>query len=135
MKNPTIPELSYSRPTASNGHRGWIEADGKVVHEVVKTDEFYKVFGFTQEMARSGILPDEFIWEEYLRSPALTACFQKHLVEYLLAFSPPFKEKHGEQCELWLAENIHVRAPSRRFCATCKMKQFCSSTQPHSTQL
>jgi hypothetical protein len=53
-------------------------------------------------MANAGILPDEFIWEEYIKDKAAScaACYQLHIIEYLLKHSAAFFQKFGERYDV-----------------------------------
>jgi hypothetical protein len=84
--------------------------------------KFHKALGYTQDLAKAGILPDEFIWEEYFRyaDPNRAVSFQVRLIEYLLKHSGSFKEVYGEKCESWIAKHAKPRATHREVCRTSK---------------
>jgi hypothetical protein len=102
--------------------------DAQIVHQIDDMDKFYETMGYTHEMQLQGVLAEEFIWEEYVSSSApLTACYQKHIIEYMLKNSPSFKEKYGEQCASWIADHANARVVSRKFCKKCNINEFCPS--------
>jgi hypothetical protein len=124
-----IPYITHSAPHVSNKYCGSIVADGRVIYHIVDLGKFYNALGYTLEMKMQGVLAEEFIWEEYFKSSSamITACYQKHIIEYMLKNSPSFNEKYGAQCSCWIAEHANARIVSRKFCKKCSIKQFCPS--------
>ena len=127
-----IPYLTYSAPRLSNNDCGSIIANGQVIHTIDDMGKFYEAMGFTPDMKRQGLLADEFIWEEYVKdsSPNLSACYQKHIIEYLLKNSPSFKEVYGQQLTEWIAIHANTRTSNRSFCNKCRLLQYCSIPNP-----
>jgi hypothetical protein len=78
-------------------------------------------------MAKAGILPDEFIWEEYVKDCAVNfeSCLQMHIIEYLNKHSTIFKEKYDNQYEGLLARHALEREARGVACFVCRMKPFC----------
>lgn len=76
-----------------------------MVHQIENPDEFYGRLGYTQDAAKAGKLPDEFIWEEYVKdaSPKRQSCFQVRMIEYLITYSNAFREKYGARYAYWIA--------------------------------
>lgn len=124
-----IPFLTYSFPRPSNNNCGCIVADGQITYPINDMCEFYEAVGYTHEMQKQGVLPEEFIWEEYAKdsSPYLSACFQKHLIVFMLNNSPSFKEKYGVNCASWIVEHANERVVSRSFCNKCRLQLYCPS--------
>ena len=116
-----IPYFKYRTSVPSCKHHGRIEMEGEVIHKINDMQEFHKAFGYTPDMAKEGRLPDEFIWEEYVKDmPAnCSACFQMRLIDYLIKHSIKFMEKYGDQCEGWIAAYAKARAESE-VCRSCK---------------
>ena len=107
-----------------------IKVDGEVIHNIRRVDElndFYRVFGYTDEMTKKGIMADEFIWDEYIRSDPnqFSDCVQMHLLEYLNKYSPTFKSAFEDVYEGWMAELAKVRNEKRERCIVCKTKPGC----------
>jgi len=123
-----IPHFKHCYRDASSKHHEFIEADGELIHKIEDQDEFYKTFGFTIDMAKAGVLPDEFIWEEYIKDSVTkyTACLQMHIIEYLRKHSDTFTRKYGDQYEDWIAAHAEARTAKGELCFTCKAKSFCS---------
>lgn len=121
----SIPRLTYLPKTPSGGYSPCIKVNGKVVHHIEDLGEFHKVFGYTQDIAKAGILPDEFIWEEYFKGIAAnrTACFQVHLIEYLLKHSALFRKEYADQCESWIIAHAEARSACGEVCCACKTKR------------
>ena len=84
-----------------------IVLDGEVVHVIDGLDSFYKHFGYTTEMAKKGILPDEYIWEAFFKNQIsdCISCHQLHITEYLLNQAGPFAMKNRDKCIEWIAEH------------------------------
>jgi hypothetical protein len=125
----TIPHIKHCTRAGSNKHFGFIEVDGNSIHEIENLDEFYKAFGYSTDIAKAGILPDEFMWDEYIRDTAVNfnSCFQIHLIEYLFKHSDPFREKYGKQFESWIEAYAETLITDEcMLCATCRMNLFCS---------
>jgi hypothetical protein len=133
-----IPHFNYYAKRVSSKSLWCFEADGEVVYETSNTedlDKFYRVFGYTREMGMAGILPEEFIWTEYIKGEATakyTACYQMHIIEYLKNHSAKFRNLYGVECEKWLVAHAEAKVAEDALCVACKMKPFCSkrNTQP-----
>lgn len=128
MKN-ILPDITYNLYNPANEMYRYIEVNGEVVHWIEDPDKFYEIFGFTQDMRRAGVLPEEFIWGEYRnnRKFDFTACMQIQIIEYLRMHSHKFLQKYGSQCEKCLAALAQMRASTDSVCPTCKMKPVCSN--------
>lgn len=126
-----LPNLKFVPPRHANQYKACIELDGKAVHRVNNLNEFYATFGFTPAMAKAGILPEEFIWLEYIKNDAgnFTACLQMHLIRYLLANSSLFQMQYGQYCEQWFAAHVEMRVANKTTCAGCKFRTFCEDVE------
>lgn len=122
-----IPHFKYRFATISNKLVACIESDKKVIHEILNLDEFYSVFGYTQEISQTGVLPDEFIWAEYIKgsSADFSSCIQIHIIEYLRKYSDTFQKEYGSQCDSWIAAHNEVMVEKGAACVACRMKLFC----------
>jgi hypothetical protein len=87
-----IPHLSYILNSPMHKYYKCIVANGDLIDKIDSLDEFYKEFGYTAEIAKTGILADEFIWDNYVKDRSLDACLQMHIVQYLIKHSLKFKE-------------------------------------------
>jgi hypothetical protein len=107
-----IPYFEYQPPTRYNQGRGVIRLHGQVIFQIDDMKEFYASFGYTLEMARQGLSPDEFIWKSYFKPVGTncSGCYQKRIVEYLLQHSPAFAANYGSQCGNWLNAYTAARA-------------------------
>ena len=79
-------------------------------------------------MAKEGILPDEFIWDEYIKAGSVksTACMQMHIIEYLNKFSGSFRKKYSDQYKSWIVAD--AKPENEDLCFSCDLKPFCSDT-------
>jgi len=125
MQDP-VPHLKYRFLAVSSRRVPCIEAGGKVIHEIQHLPEFYGMFGYTLDAGKSGLLPDEFIWAEYINQhdAAFAPCIQIHIIEYLLKHSDTFKAEYGARCEKLLADHAAIRAKRGIACTACKAKNF-----------
>jgi len=71
--------------------------------------EFHKAVGYTPEILEAGMKLDEFIWKKYVKdvTAASHACFQLHIIEYLLKYSASFKNDYEGQYDDWIA--VHTK--------------------------
>ena len=106
---------------------GFIEADGKVVHQVKDILKFYAVFGYTKAMAKAGVLPEEFMWSEYIY-PQYSPCIQANIIKYLNKHSTTFIEEYGEQSKQWLADHSTTREGRGVSCAACRTTHQCEKS-------
>lgn len=86
---------------------------------------FYCALGYTEDMAKAGLLPDEFMWEEYVHKSGYSVCLQRHIMDYLHAHSPKFNETYGEQYEEFVEEHEKARIARGSLCAGCKLQENC----------
>ena len=125
----TIPHIAYNLfNPLSETYRG-IEVNGEIVHWIHDTEEFYEIFGYTSELRKAGVPPEEFMRVEYAENPRFdfAACRQMQIIEYLRTHSHKFLQKYGHRCEQWLAALAGMRSSSPEVCATCKMRPVCSN--------
>lgn len=119
MKNPlriTFNCSNYHLPNFKS-----IEVNGEAIHQIVDVMTFYEALGYTREIQSSGMMPEEFIWEEYVRhgSRKSIGCLNAKLTEYLKLHSAAFVEKFGNEIDV-LLEICHAADRSGGACrATC----------------
>lgn len=126
-----IPHFSYHTKWNTQDIVCSIEANGDVIHNVSSFDDmdvFYRVFGYTEDAAKKGILPEEFVWSEYIRDGAgkFSDCVQMHLIEYLNLHSAKFKSLHGDDCSKWMLDHAEARKAKGELCIACKIEPICS---------
>lgn len=124
----SLPKITYNLSNPINDRYRSIEVNGEIIHWIENTDNFYKIFGYSADLRQAGVLPDEFIWNEYTNNVQFdfTACKLIQIIEYLRAHSQKFLHKHGNDCDEWLATLANMRAAKNEVCASCKMKPACS---------
>lgn len=124
-----IPHFKYKRISLRSKQVGCIVLGEEIMHRMAplgsegSMDEFYKEFGYTLELAKRGILPEEFIWETYFRHPDRNCahCYQLHMIEYLLKYADAFAKKYGHDCDNWIAVHAEARAACKSGCADKKL--------------
>lgn len=118
-----MPRFSYRFVTRSNRRVLCIEEGGHVIHEVGDLMGFYKVFGYRPETTHANVLPDEFIWSEYVSksSADFSPCIQMHIVEYLKAHSDIFNEKYGAIYDKLVARHKELKETRGTSCFACRV--------------
>lgn len=101
--------------------------DGEAIHHAKHLDALYNALGYKPEMKKAGILPGEFIWNEYTEgNPSPYAkCFQMHIVEYLAKESIAFLGKYGNQYQNWFDDHVKSVTENDILCVSCRIKSFC----------
>lgn len=103
-----------------------VEVDGVCIHQISDVNDFYAVFGYTKELADSGVTGEEFIWAEYTKAgQEYPQCFQINIIKYLNRYSEVFKQKYGALYQSWIATHELEMAAVGGLCAACKAKRFC----------
>lgn len=121
-----IPQIKY-HAKGRTAQLGFIEIDGECVHELHDLDAFYQVFGYSAEVSKAGILPDEFIWDKYIKDNSrYTHCLQIHLIDYLKSHSEAFRKKYGVHADVWITYHAKSTAVKNDLCAACRMLPACS---------
>ncbi len=125
MPNP-IPHFKYHPARVATKKAPCIEVEREIIHTIEYPDEFYKAFGYAPNMGKAGVLPDEFIWSEYIQNSKsdFSACIQIHIMEYLIKHSGTFIEKYGIKCAAWLDSHAVEKCATGKRCAICKLEPF-----------
>ena len=125
-----VPNFKYSSKDPANRHFGFIEIDQAQRYWIDNLENFYQALGYSNDMRKWGLLPNHFIWEEYLSDTSKNPlCFQLHMIEYLMKYSAPFLKMYGHQCDDWIATLSDARSASGEECRTCVAKRdekYCS---------
>ena len=129
--HPQIPHFKYSSKDPAHRHLGFIEFDSDVIYWIDDLEDFYQAFGYSKDMRKWGVLPDDYIWEEFLcdSKRKFSACFQIHIIEYLLKHSASFVNRFGHQCDVWIAAlNMELSANGNdcRSCLAARTEKYCS---------
>lgn len=131
----SLPHINYRMRDPANRHFGFIEIDAVEKYWIDNLEEFYEAFGYSKEMRKQGIMPDEFIWEEYIKDTKKhTDCYRFHILEYLFQHSESFRQRHLADYEHWIAEHASTMKKSGEHCCTCKCKTGESHTAPASAK-
>ena len=130
MENTSkIPHFSYIINSPKHKQYRCIVTKGEVIDKIDDLNEFYKTFGYTDELAQAGILADEFIWTEYVEDSNLDVCMQMHIAEYLNNHSPKFREQYGNEYEAHVKEHVAARKNRGFACFACRHKPFCKDVE------
>ncbi len=116
-----VPHFNYRFVTRSNRRVLCIEEGGRVIHEVSHAMGFYQVFGFRPESMHADMLPDEFIWAEYVANASadFSPCIQMHIIEYLKEHSETFNERYGAIYDKLVAKHQEMKTARGTSCFAC----------------
>jgi hypothetical protein len=101
-----------------------IELDGDVIYSITDLNEFYKYLGYSERIALSGVLPDEFVWKTYFKDSVenCASCYQLHIIDFLLRYSKTFAKKYGSQCQKLITPHTALKAQCSA--TACKARKF-----------
>lgn len=93
------------------------------IRKIDDIENFYEALGYTEEVRRTGVMPDEFIWQEFTRdnADASPCCLQAKILEYLIRHSGTFKKKYGAEATEWAKACKSAKAGTLRVCRNCKL--------------
>jgi hypothetical protein len=121
----SLPQLKVILSSPYHKHFRHIMLGEESLCFIEDTDAFYRSLGYTKQISKS-LLPDEFIWDEYVNKPDYSVCFQKHILDYLSAHSKKFTELYGELYEKFVIEHESTRIARGTSCAGCKLDEYCN---------
>ena len=127
MLTNSVPHFNYHLSNPLSTRFGCVEMDGEVIHRIVNVDEFYHEFGYTPDMMKAGVLPEEYIWTKYIQNATcnFVVCLQIRIIKYLIKHS----EKYSEQCKTWLDAYLKETVAKAVVCADCRMKHICEKLE------
>jgi hypothetical protein len=91
------------------------------VHHIRDADEFYKALGYNDEIRKTGLMPEEYIWEKYHKAKSVKSavCMEARIIEYLNKNSSTFKNNYAVECEHWLESCKDQWTNNSSQCAGC----------------
>jgi hypothetical protein len=100
---------------------GYIMLGNEKVHHIGDQHEFYKALGFNDEILKTGLLPEEYIWNQYHKdkSEKSEVCLQIKIIEYLYKHSPTFKKNYEVECKHWLKSCEENQTKNSSECTGC----------------
>jgi hypothetical protein len=116
-----MPHFKYIPANVVGKQAAHIKTEENTIYKIEEPNEYFKEFGYTVDMAKAGVLPDEFIWAEYIQKAHanFTACIQIQIIRYLTKHSDIFRKTHGEQCATWLAAHAAEKCSKGVTCVAC----------------
>jgi len=115
-----FPHFKYI-PKTHRMEYGCIMLDGEEIHKIGNLEEFHKAFGYTSDMAKTGILPDEFIWDKFIKDTRVRcACLELSFIEYLSKESARFREIYKSNHMYWSAIHAMAILSRKAKCSACK---------------
>jgi hypothetical protein len=124
-KVESLPQLKVVLSSPNHKHFRHIMLGEESLCFIEDTDAFYRSLGYTKDIAKS-LLPEEFIWEEYVNKLGYSICFQKHILDYLSAHSKKFIEMYGELYKKFVIEHESTLIARGTHCAGCKLNEYCN---------
>ena len=123
MQTNNVPHFDYHLVNPFSMRFGCIEMDGKIIHKINNIDEFYQEFGYTRDMMKASVLPEEYIWSRYIQNATcnFVVCIQIRIIKYLIKHS----EEYCEQCKVWLDAYLNETVAKAVACSDCSMKPIC----------
>lgn len=121
----SLPQLKVILSSPNHKHFRHIMLSEESLCFIEDTAAFYRILGYTNEIAKT-LLPDEFIWEEYVNKPGYSLCFKKHVLDYVNAHSDKFNEMYGDLYQDFVAEHDSTRIARGTMCAGCKLDEYCN---------
>jgi hypothetical protein len=100
---------------------GYILLGNEKVHRIDNSEEFYKALGYNDEILKTGLLPDEYVWNQYRKenSEKSEVCLQIKIIEYLYKHSPTFKKNYEVECKHWLESCKEKLTSKSAQCSCC----------------
>ena len=115
------PFFQYTLSSPNNRNYKYITLGDEKVHCIINVEEFYIALGYTEEIRKTGLMAEEFIWGEYRRDDSYKCqiCIQVKIVAYLNSQSTKYKEKYATQFEYWYAKRIKKWTNNDVECENC----------------
>lgn len=124
-----LPQLKVVLSSPNHQHYRHILLGEESLCFIEDIQAFYKALGYTDDMARSGVLPDEFVWQEYVNNSGYSICLQKHIMDYLYAHSSRFVENYQEPYLKFVQEHEQAKMARGSACAGCKLSEYCGDAE------
>jgi phosphorylcholine metabolism protein LicD len=130
----SLPELKVILSSPNHRHYRHIVLGKDSLCFIEDIAAFYRSLGYTDEIAKS-LLPDEFIWEEYVNKSGYSLCLQKHILDYLSAHSEKFNEMYGSVYKNFVLQHESARNERGVDCVGCKLKEYCNDAEELNPQI
>jgi len=125
------PHFQHMLSSPHHNQYGYIMLGNEKVHRIADMNEFYSALGYNDEIMKTGLLPEEYVWDQYHKdkSEKSECCLQIRIIEYLSKHLPSFKKNYAVECEHWLASCVKklTNKKDRKFKHT---SQFIFSAPP-----
>jgi hypothetical protein len=108
--NNCVPLFKLRTKDPTNRYKAYIEFSNDKFR-IFDMNTFYSEMGYTEEMRLNGVLPDEYIWETFVKESRHShCCYQLHIMSFLCKFSTDFLQKYAHKCRDWLATEETMKA-------------------------
>lgn len=93
----TLPLFKYVPPRPVRGDFGRIVVGAEIFHQIDDCDEFYAAIGCKPGQAMASWLPEEVLWDRYIRDGASMSgrCLQVQITAYLYRKLVEFRQRYG----------------------------------------
>ena len=124
-----LPQLKLVLSSPNSQHFRHIMLGGESLCFIEDIDAFYQTLGYTENIAKAGMLAEEFVWEEYIHNTGYSVCLQMHIFDYLNAHSPAFAKDYSKEYIAFVEEHNKARLARGSACAGCKLNEYCKDSQ------
>jgi hypothetical protein len=110
--NNTVPLFKLRTKDPTDKNKAYIEVSNDKF-QIFDMNTFYNEMGYSDEMRLNGVLPDEYIWETFVKNKDNRhshSCYQLHIMSFLCKFSTDFVQKYDLKCRDWLAAEETMKA-------------------------
>jgi hypothetical protein len=99
-----------------------IELNGEVIYTIEDVYDFYTALGYTSDIAKEGILPEEYIWEKFTKnSKKRCVCLELKIINYLGNKSVYFDQLCKSNYKYWGPLLALAKLGQNAICSDCKM--------------
>jgi len=124
-----LPHLNVILNSPNHQNYRQITSGDEPLHYIENVREFYYAVGYTDDMAKAMVMPDEFVWDEYVSNVGYSVCLQKHILDYLNKNSPAFSENYGEAYNKFVKKHNDARIARGEACAGCRLRELCEDAK------
>jgi len=126
-------KFKYTLSSHNNRDNGYITIDGNEVHQIHNELEFYRSLGYADSFLDLGVLPEEFVWEEYRKDKGNKSplCLQAKIIEFLLNNSLIFALHFSEQFGKCIGSCIDFSRHQKLKCTYCLLHPNQKEDSPY----
>lgn len=133
MKIMPLLQFKYVLSSQSNPDNGFIKIAENKVHQIYNEREFYRALGYTDGISNLGVLPEEFVWDEYRKdnSNQSQMCLQAKIIEFLLNNSLMFAIHFSDRFGKYIGSCLDCPRQQKLNCTYCLMHPNQKEDSPY----